>query len=121
MRPGGDGTVRGVLGGGAARRAGGVRPLGRGAGRGAAPREGGGPGAPGAAGHGAGEPLFPGAVAGYRFRGEGGLVGWVALGQHAGRWFYLVLHHPAEAADGVGPRVAHVLREWRREDDGAGL
>jgi hypothetical protein len=66
-------------------------------------------------------PRQPWSSAGFTYRGAGGIIGSVALGRHAGRWFYLVTHLPAEAADGFGPRTARVLREWRWSDTGAPL
>ena len=67
------------------------------------------------------EQRYPWASAGFTYRGTGGIIGSVALGRHAGRYFYVVTHLPAEAADGFGPRVARMLRDWRWSDTGAPL
>ncbi len=65
---------------------------------------------------------IPWAVAAYHFRyqGEGGIwyVGNIAVGQHAGRYFQVVQHYPAEYGDGFAPRASIITRTWRWADDG---
>ena len=61
------------------------------------------------------EPRYPWALASYGVRVDATTAS-VALGRHAGRFFYLVSHAPSEALDGWGPRSAHILREWRWAD-----
>src|SRR5690606_15010648 len=48
-------------------------------------------------------------------------IGTVALGRHAGRYFFIATHFPAMYADGFGPRAAKILDEWRWEDTGESL
>lgn len=48
-------------------------------------------------------------------------IGTAALGVHQGRYFFVVTHFPEEYAEGIGPRAARILDEWRWEDTGEGL
>lgn len=52
---------------------------------------------------------------------EGDRLGYVALGEHAGRWFYVLAAYPPEYADGMAPRVDAILAAWRWRDDGTPL
>lgn len=52
---------------------------------------------------------------------EGDRLGFVALGEHAGRWFYVLVAYPPEYADGMAPRVDAILAAWRWRDDGSPL
>ncbi|HET7274480.1 MAG TPA: hypothetical protein VFI91_04845 [Longimicrobiaceae bacterium] len=47
--------------------------------------------------------------------------GRVGLGQHNGRYFYVHTSYPPVFGDGMGPRVARILDEWRWTDTGTGL
>lgn len=51
------------------------------------------------------------------FTGEA-FSGYYALGEHAGRYFYVMAAHPPEYGDGFGPRVQYVLDHWRWLDTG---
>lgn len=66
---------------------------------------------------------YPWAEQEYLYRGttRGGqpLVGSVALGRHAGRFFHVVVEYPAEFGDGFGPRAHRILSEWRWADGSA--
>lgn len=62
---------------------------------------------------------FPWALEWHRVAGEGGRVASVALARHLDRYFFVVLHYPAEAAEGFGPRAGRILDEWRWLDGGA--
>ncbi len=46
----------------------------------------------------------------------GNYLGWLALAEHEGRWFYILVRYPPEYADGMAPRVALVLEQWRWRD-----
>jgi hypothetical protein len=39
--------------------------------------------------------------------------GWVALGLHAGRWFYVISQAPADDWSQFGPRAELILSGWR--------
>jgi hypothetical protein len=67
------------------------------------------------------EPRDPWATDRFAFHESGGVIGDVSLGRHGGRYFYLVTHLPAEAADGFGPRARRVLDDWRWSDTGRPL
>lgn len=56
-------------------------------------------------------PQYPWAHASYRLQGEAD--GFLSLGEHAGRWFYLVMEYPPDYAEGFTPRALVILREWR--------
>lgn len=43
-------------------------------------------------------------------------VGRIALAQRGAVVFHMLAHYPAEYADGMGPRIAAVLHEWRWAD-----
>jgi hypothetical protein len=49
------------------------------------------------------------------------VFGFLALGQHNGRWFYVLSRYPPEFGDGMAPRVALILRRWTWSDDGTTL
>lgn len=49
------------------------------------------------------------------------LVGSIALGEHAGRFFHLITQYPAEFGDGFGPRAAVIQENWRWTDNDAPL
>lgn len=51
------------------------------------------------------------ALAHYDLAGQ--RLGFVALGRRHGQWFILSLAYPPPYADGMAPRVALILREWR--------
>lgn len=60
----------------------------------------------------------------YRLRGQVGsqqVTGYLALGHHAGRFFYVMELFPTEYSEGVGPRFDYVLRHWRWTDTNAPL
>lgn len=59
------------------------------------------------------------ATAWYRISGES--VGFLALGERNGQWFYALLNYPPEFGDGMGPRIDYILRNWRWVDGSAGL
>jgi hypothetical protein len=63
----------------------------------------------------------PGVLEAYRFQGTDGRAGRIELRRREGRYLYLVDHAPLEMGDGWGPRVRHVLDEWRWASDGAPL
>lgn len=42
--------------------------------------------------------------------------GTVAVGRHGDRYFQVLLMYPDEYGDGMGPRVARILDEWRWQD-----
>lgn len=65
------------------------------------------------------EPNHSWAVEEYRLQGEA--IGFIALGEHADRWFYFRASYPPEFADGMGPRLDLIFRRWRWADDGAPL
>lgn len=64
-------------------------------------------------------PLISTGTAGERVRG------WVALGHHGGRWFYLIAQATVELWPRFEPEVERILSEWRWTGpggaDGAGL
>src|SRR5690606_20230313 len=62
--------------------------------------------------------VYPWALEWHRYEGEGSLVGTVALGRHADRYFFVLTRYPAEAGDGFGPRARRVLDEWRWAEGG---
>ena len=68
---------------------------------------------------------FPWALAQYRFERRGStappVAGFVALGQHAGRFFHVIVQHPLEWGDGFVPRARLILDQWRWADTGGGL
>ena len=73
--------------------------------------------------NGGAEPLGeaePWVRSGYRFA-DGDRVGSVRVGEHAGVPFYVLVQHPVEMGDGVGPRAALVLDRLRWGDDGTAL
>ncbi len=41
------------------------------------------------------------------------MIGDVGLGERNGRWFHIVVQHPAEFSDGFAPRAQRILDEWR--------
>lgn len=43
-------------------------------------------------------------------------VGRIAIAQRGDVTFHMLAHYPAEYADGMGPRIAAVLHEWRWAD-----
>ena len=45
--------------------------------------------------------------------GKGAQVSRVLLGEQQGRQFYFLISYPAEYGDGLGPRYARVLEEWK--------
>ncbi|MDQ3556703.1 MAG: hypothetical protein M3409_07980, partial [Gemmatimonadota bacterium] len=53
----------------------------------------------------------------YRISGRGPgsetMIGDVGLGERNGRWFHIVVQHPAEFSDGFAPRAQRILDEWR--------
>lgn len=57
---------------------------------------------------------------GHRFM-DGGRVGSVRIGEHAGIPFYVVTDYPVEMGDGFPPRAVLVLDRLRWADDGTGL
>ena len=64
------------------------------------------------------------ATLGYRLRGVAGddpVTGWVSLGEHAGRSFYLMALYPPEYADGLAPRFDYILEHWVWLDTGEPL
>lgn len=68
---------------------------------------------------------FPWALVQYRFERRGStaapVAGWVALGEHAGRFFHVIVQHPAGWAEGFVPRARLILEQWRWADTGQGL
>ena len=60
---------------------------------------------------------------GYRYQISDGqwVVGTLALGQHAGRYFHVVTQYPAEYGDGFGPRAARIFEHWQWTDTGRPL
>lgn len=63
---------------------------------------------------------FPWALEVYELGGAD-RFGSVAVGEHAGRYFYLITSYPPEFGDGMGPRLDRILEEWRWGDTGAPL
>jgi hypothetical protein len=59
----------------------------------------------------------------FTYRGDGNVlyVGRAVIALHAGRRFHVFTHYPAEFGDGLGPRFARILDDWRWEDTGAML
>jgi hypothetical protein len=57
------------------------------------------------------------------YSGDGGAhyTGRMVLATHAGRYFHVLTHYPAEYGDGLGPRYARILEWWRWEDTGRPL
>jgi hypothetical protein len=57
------------------------------------------------------------------YSGDAGVryVGRLILATHAGRYFHVLTHYPAEYGDGLGPRHARILQWWRWEDTGRPL
>jgi hypothetical protein len=49
------------------------------------------------------------------------LVGHAGVGVHGEHVFHFIIEYPEEFGDGMGPRVAVVLDEWRWEDTGEHL
>ncbi len=47
--------------------------------------------------------------------------GSVAVGEHAGRYFYIFTSYPPEFGDGMGPRLARIRDEWRWSDTDSAL
>lgn len=47
------------------------------------------------------------------------MVGRTLTGEHNGRYFHVIAHYPLEYAEGMGPRIDSILRQWRWEDTGA--
>lgn len=47
------------------------------------------------------------------------ILGTIALGQRAGRYFHILIQYPAEYGDGMGPRIARIIDHWRWADDGS--
>jgi hypothetical protein len=60
----------------------------------------------------AGERAYPWALE-ERAGQSAGTIRHGALGEHAGRYFLLLAEYPAEMGDGMGPRIAEIVREWR--------
>jgi hypothetical protein len=56
----------------------------------------------------------------FAYRGTDGVrvTGRAMTGEHAGRYFHVVVHYPEEYADGMGPRIDRIFRHWRWEDTG---
>jgi hypothetical protein len=65
------------------------------------------------------DPVFPGAIAGYRLVGE--VAGFLALGQQNDQWFYFLAQYPPEFGDGMAPRMDLILRRWIWSDDATPL
>lgn len=60
----------------------------------------------------------------YSFRYAGArtrYVGNAVLARRGARFFHVITHYPAEYGDGIGPRFAYILRQWRWEDTGQRL
>lgn len=57
----------------------------------------------------------------FAYIGTGGvrMVGRTLTGEHNGRYFHVIAHYPQEYAEGMGPRIDRILRQWRWEDTGA--
>lgn len=50
-----------------------------------------------------------------------GRSGFLALGENEGQWFYLLATYPPVYADGMGPRIAMILDQWRWAENGKSL
>lgn len=61
----------------------------------------------------------PWAIEAFRYRRPGDaqrrIVGWVQLGERDGRYYHWSAQYPAEMGDGMGPRIAAVLKHLRWE------
>jgi hypothetical protein len=61
----------------------------------------------------------------YRMPGDGpgssAVIGRAGVGEHDGRVFYFLIEYPEEFGDGMGPRVAAIIDEWRWGSNGAPL
>ena len=55
-----------------------------------------------------------------QIRGQA-VLGWIALGKHADRFYTLMQVYPPEYGDGAGPRFHYIRDQWRWRDTGAGL
>ncbi len=53
------------------------------------------------------------------FRLTGPQAGFIALGERNGGWFQLRTSYPPEFGDGMGPRIALILRRWKWADGSA--
>lgn len=62
---------------------------------------------------------YPWAEVTYALRGS--RAGFLSLGKHTDRWFYILLQYPPEYGDGMAPRSAMVLNQWQWRDMGASL
>ncbi|MBW3630050.1 MAG: hypothetical protein KY464_12225 [Gemmatimonadetes bacterium] len=49
------------------------------------------------------------------------ITGWVALGQHNGRFFHILLQQPQWAEKRVAGQMQQILDTWRWADDGTPL
>lgn len=75
------------------------------------------------------EPLAdpdPWALEALRFRETTGdppgrITGWIEVGREGGRLFHVLVYHPAEYGDGMGPTVGALVRHWRWDASGRGL
>lgn len=65
-------------------------------------------------------PRFPWSIVEYQVN-DGEIVGTYALGQHAERYFHVMVTYPPEYGDGFGPRAHIVLEELRWKDTGQDL
>jgi hypothetical protein len=56
----------------------------------------------------------------FRYAGERNTlyVGRIVLARQNGRVLHVLTHYPAEYGDGLGPRFARILQQWRWEDTG---
>lgn len=53
----------------------------------------------------------------FRYHKGGGVyLGLAALGRHDDHYFRLIRHYPGDYGDGMGPRVASILEQWRWAD-----
>lgn len=62
---------------------------------------------------------YPWAEMTYALRGS--RAGFLSLAKHEDRWFYILLQYPPEYGDGMAPRSALILNQWRWRDTGAWL
>jgi hypothetical protein len=68
-------------------------------------------------------PSWGDAAFAFRYAGEGAAlyVGRIVLARHGQLRFHVITHYPAEYGDGLGPRFARILDDWRWEDTGGML
>jgi hypothetical protein len=54
------------------------------------------------------------------YRGEGNHMyfGYLVIATRRERVFHVLIHYPAEYADGLGPRFDRILQHWRWDDNG---